>query len=119
MIPYGREQIITGAIPSKSNSYRTSKTGGFYTNDKVKNYSKDFWVQCDVYRNKGINVPFSISVDVYFKTAKSDLDGCFKILLDCLQFCGAIMNDNLCYEISARKHIDSLNPRIVFNIKPF
>jgi Holliday junction resolvase RusA-like endonuclease len=112
----GRTQIIIGAIPSKSNQYKTTKQGGFYKSTVVKDYERSFWAQCDVYRNKGINDKFSIEVDVYLKNPRQDLDGCFKILLDSLQSCGAIMNDKLCYRIVATKHIDSLNPRIEFNL---
>lgn len=112
----GRTQIITGAVPSKSNLYRTTKQGGFYKSTVVKDYERSFWAQCEVYRNKGINDKFSLEMDVYFKTVKSDLDNSAKVVLDCLQFCGAIMNDKLCYQIILRKHIDSVNPRIEFNL---
>lgn len=112
----GRTQVIQGVIPSKSNSYRTTKHGGFYKSTKAKDYEKSFWAQCDVYRNKGINDKFSIEVDVYLKNPLQDLDGVFKILLDSLQSCGAIMNDKLCYRIVANKYIDSVNPRIEFSL---
>jgi Holliday junction resolvase RusA-like endonuclease len=60
---------------------------------------------------------FKINVDVYFGSNRKDLDGCLKILFDCLQSCKAIKNDRQCVEISARKLIDKENPRVEFTIE--
>lgn len=119
MIPYGRTQIITGICPSKSNMNKVTKYGRFYKSTVVKDYERSFWGQCDVYRNKGINDLFGIEINVYFKNRIADLDGVFKVVLDSLQGCGAIMNDNLCYSIKAEKFIDKVNPRIEFKINKY
>lgn len=112
----GRTQVIIGNVPSKSNAYRTTKFGGFYKSTVVKDYERSFWAQCDVYRNKGINDKFSLTIDIYLKNPRQDLDGCAKVILDSLQLCGAIMNDKLCYQLNMTKHIDSVNPRIEFTL---
>jgi Holliday junction resolvase RusA-like endonuclease len=46
----------------------------------------------------------------------SDLDNHCKVVLDCLQKAGAIVNDNKCVKIVAEKFIDKVNPRIEFKI---
>ena len=67
-------------------------------------------------RNANIDKFFSIDLDAYFSSNRKDLDGCFKILLDCLQHCKAIKNDRLCVEIHARKLVDKEKPRVEFTI---
>jgi len=124
----GHGQIILGNIPSKSNCYRivtfkskdpTKKTYAHLAKTKeLVKYEKDFALQCNVYRNANIETEFSIVVDFYYPTRRSDLDGGFKCLMDSLQEVKAIKNDNLCVEIIAKKYIDALNPRIEFTIKP-
>jgi len=122
-------EIIYGNVPSKANSYRTNKGGGFRNNDKVKQYEKDFLKQCVMYRNKLIGVrnigkrkvimkqcSFGLEIDVYYSSDRSDLDNSFKVILDCLQKVKAIENDNKCYEIIARKHIDREVPRIEYKL---
>ena len=114
-----QKQIIYGSIPSKSNSYKivTLCGHGSLAKQKVlKDYEKDFYKQCSL-RDKQISGLFKIDVDVYFANNRKYLDGSFKILLDCLQSCKAIINDRQCVEIHARKLIDKLNPRIEFIIE--
>lgn len=108
-------QVILGNPPSKSNGY---KIGGksFYKSDPVKNYERTFFLQYK--RTKIIETDFEAEITVYFRSKKSDLDGCFKIFFDCLQKVGAIANDNLCISIIAKKMIDTKNPRIEFKLTP-
>ena len=128
IIPNPHHQTIFGQIPSKSNSYRIvtfrskdpnkpSYAHLAKTKDLVK-YERDFKLQCMKYRNANIEGEFMLFVDVYFRRAASDLDGCFKCLLDSLQDIGAIKNDNKCIRIVANKYIDAINPRIEFTIEP-
>ena len=77
-------------------------------------YETDFRAQWRAI--KTIEGEFGLDIDVFFKTKSSDLDNAFKVILDCLQNVSAISNDNLCYEITARKHIDKINPRIEFSL---
>ena len=107
------KQIIFGNPPSKSNGY---KIGGksFYKGDQVKNYERSFFLQYK--KTKKIQSEFEAELTVYFRSKKSDLDGCFKIFFDCLQKVGAISNDNLCVSIIAKKMIDKINPRIEFTL---
>lgn len=80
-------------------------------------YERSFCSQCTIYRNKGINAPFRLLIDVYHSSNRFDLDNSLKTVLDLLQDVGAITNDNLCMGIEATKHIDRSNPRIVFGIE--
>ncbi len=112
-------QTIYGQPPSKSNSYKIIKLGRIHKlgkTDATKAYEQNFFMQCSL-RKKGICKRFKLTVDVYFKSDQPDLDNCLKIILDCLQSCGAIKNDRLCSEIHARKLIDKLNPRIEFELE--
>lgn len=55
--------------------------------------------------------------DIYYPDYVHDLDGALKGLLDCLQYVGAITNDNLCMTIVANRHFDKFNPRVEFEIE--
>lgn len=118
-------QTIYGSPISKSNSYRiislrnkaTGKSHGSLAKSKeLKQYEKSFILQCTKYRNAGIENIFKMELNVYLANARIDLDGVFKSTLDILQQVKAIKNDNLCYEIIAKKFIDKSNPRIEFKI---
>lgn len=113
------KQIIYGNPPSKSNSYKIITINGHGSLGKtasLKKYENDFFIQCNKYRNKNIDGYFELYLDVYFQSQRSDLDGCFKIILDCLQKVKAIKNDNKCIKIEANKYLDKSNPRIEFKI---
>lgn len=116
-----KEQVIYGTIPSKPNSMKVVTINGHGSLAKtktLKDYEKSFYLQCGKYRDKMITDYFNIDVDAYLPTMAHDLDNIFKILLDCLQSCKAIKNDNRCIEIHARKFIDKRDPRVEFTITP-
>ena len=110
-------ETIIGTVPSKSNGLRFIG-GRTYKSKAITDYEKTFWAQCIKYRYKGISKPFELSLNVYYPSRRSDLDGSFKIILDMLQTCGAITNDRNCTKIIAERFIDKLNPRIEFRITP-
>ena len=112
------KQTIYGQPPSKANSYKIITICGHSRLGKtsaMEDYEQNFFMQCSL-RKKGICKRFKLTVDVYFGSDRPDLDNSLKIILDCLQSCGAIKNDRLCAEIHARKLIDKLNPRIEFEL---
>lgn len=111
--------VIRGDVPSKANSYRVIVVKGHASLGKTSNlkaFEKSFFLQC---QHRGINIAsfFTIDIDVYYANNRKDLDGCFKILLDCLQQCKVIKNDRECIEIHARKLLDSVNPRVEMTIR--
>lgn len=117
--------IINGNVPSKSNCYKVIKLG---RGDKSKcslgkqkqllSYENSFKLQMLNYEYELIESEFKFIIDVYYPSRRSDLDGVFKVVLDCLQKNKVILNDNRCIEIEARKHLDKENPRIEFRIIP-
>lgn len=120
------KQVIRGNIPSKSNCYKIitfkSKDPGkshasLAKTKALAQYEKDFFIQCNRYRNMNIEGYFILEVDVYYPSQRSDLDNCLKVLLDCLQKVNAIKNDNTCVRIVANKFLDKQNPRIEFELK--
>jgi Holliday junction resolvase RusA-like endonuclease len=114
------KQIIYGNCPSKSNGYKIIKIGNIYSLGKtstLKKYEKDFFIQCNHYRDKNIEGYFEFYIDVFFASQRNDLDGIFKVTLDCLQKVKAIKNDNKCVKIVARKFLDAKNPRIEFILR--
>jgi Holliday junction resolvase RusA-like endonuclease len=114
------KQVIYGQVPSKSNSYRSITINGInklVKTNEVRKYEKSFLLQCNLYRNLGLQDEFYFYADIFFRSSKSDLDGCLKVVLDCLQKANAIKNDNKCVKIYLRKYIDKVNPRIEFIIK--
>jgi hypothetical protein len=84
----------------------------------LRKYEKMFFQQCGGYKDKMLEGHFELEGIIYFPTMRSDLDGCLKILLDCLQTVRAVKNDNQCMHIDIRKQIDKENPRIEFKIVP-
>lgn len=122
----GITEIILGDIVSKSNSYRIVTFRSKDPNKKsfshlaktkeLKQYEKDFAVQCRIYRNLNLSEPFKLVADIYYPNRRKDLDGAAKCLLDSLQEAGAITNDNLLEELILRRHIDAKNPRVEFVI---
>ena len=65
----------------------------------------------------GIDRPFRLHITVYESSNAYDLDNCLKTVLDCLQYAGAITNDNLCVGISATKKLDREHPRVEYGIE--
>jgi Holliday junction resolvase RusA-like endonuclease len=129
------KQTILGVVPSKSNCYRIvtipckapkKPFSSLAKTKELKEYERSFGLQCTRYRNAGIQTDFRFEMDVYYPSRRADLDGCLKIVLDCLQpktpkrpfGVGAVENDNKCQEITIRRHIDTSNPRIEFVITP-
>lgn len=108
-------EIIYGQVPSKSNCYRFGN-GKVYKAEHLVQYEKDFQKQCVKYRNKNIDTNFGLNVKVFYKDKRSDLDNSLKVILDCLQKCGAIRNDNKCMRIVAYRYIDKVNPRIEYEL---
>ena len=76
-----------------------------------------FYQAMYIYKNRNISTPFRLIVYVYYPDYTHDLDNSLKGLLDNLQYCGAISNDNLCVEIVARRHYDRYKPRVQFCIE--
>ena len=113
------KETILGTIPSKANSYTIGKANGrpcIVKSNLMKKYERPFIKQCQKYKGKNIITPFKLICDVFYPDYIHDLDGCFKALLDCLQYVGAISNDNLCISIVANRHYDCYNPRVEFEL---
>lgn len=111
---------IQGNTPSKSNCYKiVTKRGvggkqhaSLAKTDALKKYEEVFLWQVGKLRELMIDKPFKIYIDVYYPSKRSDLDNSFKIILDCLQTCRAIKNDNLVCSIIGNKYIDKDKPRV-------
>lgn len=113
------KQVIFGNPPSKSNCYKIITVKGHGSLAKtpaLSKYEKDFFIQCNHYRDKNIDGYFEFYIDVFYPSQRSDLDNSLKCVLDCLQKVKAIKNDNQCVKIVANKFLDKLNPRIEFRI---
>lgn len=114
------KQTILGQVPSKSNSYKIIKKAGHGSlakTDALSNYEKNFYLQCNHYRNKNIGGLFELHLNVFNSSQRPDLDNAFKVVLDCLQSCKSITNDRNCVKIVAQKFVDKKDPRIEFEIK--
>ena len=114
------KQVILGSCPSKSNTYKIIKIGNVYSLGKtatLKKYEKDFYIQCNHYRDANIEDYFEFYIDVFYPNQRSDLDNSAKVVLDCLQKVKAIKNDNKLTKMVLRKFLDKNNPRIEFILK--
>lgn len=80
---------------------------------KLLNYERDFSLQAGPYKNKNIEDYFGLWLRVYYDSERPDLDGCLKIILDCLQKIKAVSNDRNCIKLDVEKMPkDAKNPRI-------
>lgn len=111
-------ETIYGQIIGKANNYQIDPRhyARIIKSDKVRAYEREFIRQCTIYKGKQINCPFELVVAVYYRHHNFDLDNSLKTLLDCLQYVGAITNDNLCTRIIADKMLDPATPRVEFSI---
>lgn len=108
------EETIYGLCPSKSNSYRIGHRGLFKTK-ALTDYEAKFYIQCKN-RDKLISGYFQMQMEVFYPNERSDLDGALKVVMDCLQKCKVIKNDNRCVKLVIEKFLDPKNPRIEIKI---
>lgn len=115
-----KREIIQGQVVAKANNYELVPDGAgghrMIKSEQVREYERTFIEQCKVYKDKLIATPFNLDIDVYMSSWKFDLDNSLKTVLDCLQYCHAITDDNMCKHITATKYVDRYNPRIEFTI---
>src|SRR5574344_544804 len=114
-------EVILGQVIAKANSYLIGGRGEaqhLIKNDRIRAYERSFVEQCKIYKDRHIKGSFKLFIAVYHSSIKYDLDNSLKTILDCLQYVGAIENDNKCFGIVAEKRIDKKNPRVVFAIEP-
>ena len=112
------QMTIRGKVPSKANSYKVitfNGHGSLGKTERLKAYEHSFFLQCP---HRGVNLYhfFTLYADVFYETMNPDLDNSLKIILDCLQMCEVIKNDNKCVQIIARKFVDKSNPRVEITI---
>lgn len=115
------KEIIYGQVVSKANNYEAVPGNDgprrIIKNKKIRDYESAFCLQCRKYRNKKINVPFVLNIDVFFTDKRHDLDNAIKTVCDCLQYVEAISNDNLMMRLNARKFVVAFAPRVEFSIE--
>lgn len=103
-----KDQTIYGAIPSASNkNYRKLK----------EQYRHKFYLQCNRYRNARIKL-FHLYIEFYLRGDSQDLDNALCLVMNCLQYCGAIENDKDLSVLVSEKYIDDRKPRIKFRLIP-
>ena len=110
---------ILGQAPSKSNSYRIVNGRGYQRlkkADAASAYEQNFYIQAGPYKYLHIEGFFELHIRFYFTSKAHDLDNGLKAVLDSLQLCEAIKNDNQCTRIIADKFIDPKNPRVEFRL---
>lgn len=108
-------EVIEGVCPSKSNCYRVTNNF-FYKTSALKDFENKFFIQCRN-RDRMITGYFEILLKVFYPNERSDLDNSLKVIMDCLQSCKVIKNDNRCVKIVAEKYLDKNRPRIEFELR--
>lgn len=106
--------IFTLPLPPTTNSsYKTTKTGGFYTTQKHKDWFVDAgWTVKLGYKGKSIKDEVVVDITLYLKKDR-DIDGSIKPILDLLQRQGVYTNDSQVVELSVAKETDKTYPRVV------
>lgn len=98
------------AVPASDGGKRIIK------NEALRQYERSFCQQCVAYRDRYISRPFEIYITVYESSWMYDVDNAVKTIMDCIQYCRCIKDDNLCVHLEAEKKIDKLHPRVEFYI---
>lgn len=114
-------ETIWGQVISKSNNYMPVADTTFgrriIKTQRLRDYEKSFAEQCVIYKGRNINRPFIFHATIYESTNTYDIDNGVKTILDCLQYVGAITEDNLCTELHVKKLIDPQHPRVTYAIQ--
>lgn len=105
-------EVIQGTCPSKSNGYRIAQNR-LIKSPALKTYESNFYIQC---KSRGANIAgyFKLQVNVFYPNQRADLDNALKVILDCMQACRVIKNDNKCVGIKIDKFLDPRSPRVEF-----
>lgn len=114
------EFTIRGNVPSKSNGYKivtfTPKGGpprsSMAKTDLLKKYEDSFYIQIPPGARQHIDSELTVRLRVYYDSWRPDLDGSFKVVLDCLQEAKVIENDRQVHKLIAEKFKDQNNPRV-------
>lgn len=117
---YETETIYGNAV-GKKNHYsaatRKDGTAYIYKDDVLKAYEAEFCRQCSLYKEKRISAPFTLYLGWYTDSTRQDIDNVLTSVLDCLQSCGAIANDQLCRKVVAERRPAKGKPRVQFCIE--
>ena len=89
---------------------------------QMRAYERSFFAQVieqfGIIKQPLISGKFTYSAKVFFDSARPDLDGHFKAVLDCLQKAKIIQNDRSCVEITeVFKLKDKDKPRVEITLK--
>ena len=114
-------EVIIGVCPGKASHYivavdRGSGERHISKDDVIRNYEKSFVEQCRVYKDRMIDRPFHLVVDVFYPDYRHDLDGSLKTILDCMQYARCVKDDCYCVKIDATRHYDPIRPRVEFKL---
>ena len=114
-------ETIYGQVISKANNYLPVADTTFgrrlIKTQRLRDYERSFDQQCKIYRGRNISKPFIFHATIYESTNSYDIDNGVKTVLDCLQYVGAVTDDNLCMEMHVRKVVDPLHPRVTYAIQ--
>jgi len=108
---------IQGCLPTL-NEYTLANRKNKFAGSKMKKDADDlisYYIKAQV--TETINKEFIVAIDWYEKDRRTDADNIchgVKYILDSLQQCGVIPNDNRKYinELHHTVHVDKENPRI-------
>ena len=115
------KEIINGFCPGKASHYIIAHNPAtderhISKDEVIRSYERSFIEQCKVYKDRMIDCPFHLVLDVYYPDYRTDMDGCLKTILDCMQYAHCIKDDRHCVKIDATRHYDPIRPRVEFSI---
>ncbi len=124
---------IFGNTPSKSNCYRIITLPGkrlangergkghssLTKTDALKNYERNFYRQLTGAHKKALACPLTFRATVFYDSRRPDIDNATKVLLDCLQKGGVIVNDRQFMRIILTRGLDTKNPRVEMELTEY
>ena len=97
-------------------TYKRGAGRGFYLSDEARVFKDtlQFYGRLAATRAKHKTTEniVGVRIDFYFQSARSDIDGPIKSVLDSLQHSQIVKNDSQVKEFSVGSHIDKLAPRV-------
>ena len=106
---------LKGEVPTKKNSYRISKHGGFYKPTKITDWETDCLWQIKEQKIPKMAGHFKVDM-IFFITREKDVDNMATSIFDILQKSQTIDNDSHILELSAIKRKVKKNPKVLVSV---
>lgn len=110
--------VVPGSQVSTNQSYRAGK-GRFWMSVEGREFKSliGLFARKAMRGTKPLICDVSVTIDFFYPSARNDIDGPVKLVLDSLQP-DVLLNDRQVVELAIRKYVDRDNPRTSVVVTP-